>query len=123
MRRGPPGSKRNDTLLPYTRLVRSLRDAADQLPAGFGREERGVEIGLDVAGRQRVDPYAVAREFQGECPGQVNQAGLAGAVRRDGAGRTQAGEDRKSTRELQSLMRISYAVFCLKKTNLHVFMT
>src|SRR3546814_4017740 len=25
------------------------------------------------------------------------------------------GEDRKSTRELQSLMRISYAVFCLKK--------
>src|SRR3546814_8483628 len=29
--------------------------------------------------------------------------------------RPQKGEDRKSTRELQSLMRISYAVFCLKK--------
>src|SRR3546814_8153294 len=27
------------------------------------------------------------------------------------------GADRKSTRELQSLMRISYAVFCLKKKN------
>src|SRR3546814_2785970 len=27
------------------------------------------------------------------------------------------GSDRKSTRELQSLMRISYAVFCLKKKN------
>src|SRR3546814_1738123 len=30
---------------------------------------------------------------------------------------TGTGEDRKSTSELQSLMRISYAVFCLKKKN------
>src|SRR3546814_6597517 len=29
------------------------------------------------------------------------------------------GQDRKSTRELQSLMRISYAVFCLKKQTTH----
>src|SRR3546814_7473472 len=30
------------------------------------------------------------------------------------------GEDRKSKRELQSLMRISYAVFCLKKKNINI---
>src|SRR3546814_7634513 len=32
-------------------------------------------------------------------------------------GHTDRSGDRKSTRELQSLMRISYAVFCLKKKN------
>src|SRR3546814_4016277 len=31
----------------------------------------------------------------------------------------EGGQDRKSTSELQSLMRISYAVFCLKKKKHH----
>src|SRR3546814_7486513 len=39
-----------------------------------------------------------------------------GALRRNtGSYKTMTAPDRKSTSELQSLMRISYAVFCLKK--------
>src|SRR3546814_10204144 len=42
-----------------------------------------------------------------------------GQVRRDAGARKQAGDERSEehTSELQSLMRISYAVFCLKKKN------
>src|SRR3546814_6047455 len=66
------------------------------------------------------------RERRGACRARVArpcpvllQAG------REGGGRDAARPhpDRKSTSELQSLMRISYAVFCLKKKNKHHKMT
>src|SRR3546814_7443267 len=87
MRRRPPRSTRTDTLFPYTTLFRSLlRDAATLTRPSF------VEIDLaDLLGGQR---YA---EF-------TNVWRLLHATRSE-----------EHTSELQSLMRISYAVFCLKK--------
>src|SRR3546814_14086837 len=104
MIRRPPRSTRTDTLFPYTTLFRSL-------------DERHHPLGSDQAGAMRFRP-------DGEPLLQIGDD-LAGI--RDGIGIGQevtaadiAVGDRKSTRlELQSLMRISYAVFCLKKKKKH----
>src|SRR3546814_8591084 len=97
MIRRPPRSTRTDTLFPYTTLFRS-RDCRDAGPDPAGRQ-------LDPGGRFRPCPH-----------GQPDRPPYC----RDGLGRPQAVRypergDRKSTRLIQSLMRISYAVFCLKK--------
>src|SRR3546814_1790360 len=86
MIRRPPRSTRTDTLFPYTTLFRS--DPRRPQGAGRYRAQDG-EFGLS-------DPPS------GRCV-----AGL-----HDRRGRLRSEEH---TSELQSLMRISYAVFCLKK--------
>src|SRR3546814_2208171 len=90
MIRRPPRSTRTDTLFPYTTLFRSR---------GYGLE-RG------LLGRQRSD---LARR-----PGAARHLRTAAAGRAGGAG-CAPGRSEEHTSELQSLMRISYAVFCLKK--------
>src|SRR3546814_6610253 len=90
----PPRSTRTDTLLPYTTLFRSgLSGAACQC--------------APVAG----DPGRQSRNRG------LPRAGRAGLVARPGTGarRPRADRSEEHTSELQSLMRISYAVFCLKK--------
>src|SRR3546814_9629568 len=97
MLRRLPKSTRPDTLVPSTTLFRS--DAQR-----FG--------GLPMAGRDD-DLGAFAR---GEVWSQVKRlAGLAigGELERQGTAR----RSEEHTSELQSLMRISYAVFCLTKKN------
>src|SRR3546814_7035317 len=98
MRRRPPRSTRTDTLFPYTTLFRSLleRDADLRCPLGRRREIRDAWSG-DQGGA--VEPPGVPEL----------------AARRPGPGA--AGRSEEHTSELQSLMRISYAVFCLKKKN------
>src|SRR3546814_3895832 len=86
MIRRPPRSTRTDTLFPYTTLFRSLRLRIDLDQAFLLQLQDG------VAGRRLAD----AVEFR---------QGRAG----------QAGRSEEHTSELQSLMRISYAVFCLTK--------
>src|SRR3546814_10252178 len=99
MIRRPPRSTLTDTLLPYTTLFRSRR-AVPQ---------------LDEAGAQALDRGRLDQEDQ-HTP--VALAGVGdlevGDVDVGGSGE---GGDRSEehTSELQSLMRISYAVFCLKK--------
>src|SRR3546814_17050261 len=88
MIRPPPRSTRTDTLFPYTTLFRSLDDLA-----------AGGEARLGRALQQRMVGRVASIE---QDPGRV--AGL------DSLGRSE-----EHTSELQSLMRISYAVFCLKK--------
>src|SRR3546814_2021753 len=110
MIRPPPRSTRTDTLFPYTTLFRSHGDAhAVPLDQGERRGKAGV-AGTDhrhlaIGGtRQR---RRVAR--------QRRRRGFPIAADRDIAiieGRVRSEEH---TSELQSLMRISYAVFCLKK--------
>src|SRR3546814_10854861 len=77
-----------DTLFPYTALFRSVRHQS-----------------ADGAGEARVGRHRAARKRQGhEAEGH--------------SGDRKAGAEHRSeehTSELQSLMRISYAVFCLKK--------
>src|SRR3546814_1768131 len=91
MIRRPPRSTRTDTLFPYTTLFRS---AVKRLGG------------------------ALARRIAGEAP-ILNQPGdgLGTLQAEDEAGKLEPcrGRSEEHTSELQSLMRISYAVFCLKK--------
>src|SRR3546814_8594980 len=95
MIRRPPRSTRTDTLFPYTTLFRS--------PVGrtFGVMERGNSLTISVcSGRPR-----------GLRAGAL--AALACLLL------AACSRSEEHTSELQSLMRISYAVFCLKKKTAH----
>src|SRR3546814_1339584 len=105
MIRRPPGSTRTDTLFPYPTLFRSAMQDL-RLAAQRGGAD-------DPAGRQ-------VRNRRGF----VRDEGIARVFpRQDGGDGEAAGQDsfhvrsEEHTSELQSLMRISYAVFCLKKKN------
>src|SRR3546814_5878073 len=105
MIRRPPGSTRTDTLFPYTTLFRSVR--AHRLSAGIVREtemEPGPRRPVEFVGRHVV-AHSVAAVV-GEIDG--SRGGL--EIDSDRVARSE-----EHTSELQSLMRISYAVFCLKK--------
>src|SRR3546814_1357362 len=114
MIRRPPRSTRTATLFPYTTLFRSRDLGIDRRRhfRGCGIGPRGRRTGaaagdqaarLDrgdceiriTAGHARPERMAVLL-----CIGQADQAAL---------------RSEEHTSELQSLMRISYAVFCLKK--------
>src|SRR3546814_9846623 len=113
MLRRPPRSTRTDTLFPASTLFRSGLGAAARQ---HGVLERGA-VAFDEVGAMRFQPLEEA--------GVADQAVLhhLGIARQHLAAR-QGGEDRgvrseEHTSELQSLMRISYAVFCLKKKQKH----
>src|SRR3546814_12805657 len=88
MKRRPPRSTRTDTLFPYTTLfrsgLRSLGAQASGLPNNLAPSGI-VDIGFDIF-RQAVEASSVL---------------------------TPVDRSEEHTSELQSLMRISYAVFCL----------
>src|SRR3546814_9156520 len=112
MLRRPPRSTPTDTLFPYTSLFRSAAD-----PRRRGAVHRHVpgqvadEGGCDAQPQQRTD-LRPARGDQRlrQVPAERQRAERAGEHRKRGDARSE-----EHTSELQSLMRISYAVFCLKK--------
>src|SRR3546814_3893992 len=89
----PPRSTRTDTLFPYTSLFRSL--------GGEGRLAGAVR---DAGGGGRTTGGGPDRQHPHE------GAPLGGRRKR---------RSEEHTSELQSLMRISYAVFCLTKKKTH----
>src|SRR3546814_1889541 len=89
MIRRPPRSTRTDTLLPYTTLFRSIAADSGQAAQRF--------LGVGKA----------ATMLPGHGPRAFVQVARPRVV---------AERSEEYTSELQSLMRISYAVFCLKKT-------
>src|SRR3546814_4405504 len=97
MIRRPPRSTRTDTLFPYTTLFRSRR----------GRPVHSVS---NRRGQRRFRGDRQEREEQRS--GRRPAGGLPQGIRRTALCRDRSEEH---TSELQSLMRISYAVFCLKK--------
>src|SRR3546814_9375933 len=128
MIRRPPRSTRTDTLFPYTTLFRSdgSRDAArgDGSPApsralhtrwlrvdGEGFRRRGQD-GEDARGR--YDRAAVAGRGTAHRGGFRSSHRRAERLRGPGA-RCGARRSEEHTSELQSLMRISYAVYCFKQ--------
>src|SRR3546814_1324513 len=107
MIRRPPRSTRTDTLFPYTTLFRSLevlrgverlhRDAFGRVP------DQAVRVGALQLARRQLAP--VRQRL-------LRPIGHGSALRLPSFRRCRSEEH---TSELQSLMRISYAVFCLKK--------
>src|SRR3546814_7461651 len=94
MIRRPPRSTRTDTLFPYTTLFRS---------ADTQTVRHGIAVGVDSR----------TRDFQ---PDRL--LAILGDIRQRGDLDVQLvyfDRSEEHTSELQSLMRISYAVFCLKK--------
>src|SRR3546814_3657347 len=91
MIRRPPRSTRTDTLFPYTTLFRSRPPKTLPSRAGW-----------------RI--FRASRDARDRTPGHARRA----ASRCD---RSHGRRSEEHTSELQSLMRISYAVFCLKKKN------
>src|SRR3546814_4589399 len=108
MTRQPPRSTRTDTLLPYTTPLRSQMTgslhASSYAPPGIARR---VE-----QGRGRVAAMKSLR-----CAGAEYLRLAAGETHFSLFTRLMPWRSEEHTSELQSLMRISYAVFCLKKKN------
>src|SRR3546814_1232011 len=96
MIRRPPRSTRTDTLFPYTTLFRSRH-----MIGAFVDEI----VGHEVLHRRKQDVACVGHSFP-------HSKGDRRTIAPGGAGCQRSEEH---TSELQSLMRISYAVFCLKK--------
>src|SRR3546814_9169722 len=106
MIRRPPRSTRTDTLFPYTTLFRAHAWRTAEDPVRELRRHRC------LGNRSRPGDGLRALPCRGL------PAAACGLVRRDAA--VYGADLRRSeehTSELQSLMRISYAVFCLKTKN------
>src|SRR3546814_4120755 len=117
MIRRPPRSNRTDTLFPYTTLFRSTLPR----PSDSGAVDRSYQLSGDSSGtsyirhsahyhkcgyvgtatrRRSASLFALERETLGTIPDDVCLCSY---------------RSEEHTSELQSLMRHSYAVFCLKK--------
>src|SRR3546814_10719690 len=113
MIRRPPRSTRTDTRFPYTTLFRSLPDRGG---TGGRRTVEGEQPHGCPRPRERNSGKGIR---QWRRPRRNRGAAHAAAGPPDRQGRYCTGSrSEEHTSELQSLMRISYAVFCLKqKTN------
>src|SRR3546814_2887650 len=113
MIRRPPRSTRTDTLFPYTTLFRSVfRETAERVDEVF-QPLAGWSV---LAEMGREETQSKIQETRIAQPANfLLQAALADLLRSWGV--TPAARSEEHTSELQSLMRISYAVFCLKKKN------
>src|SRR3546814_1484320 len=101
MIRRPPRSTRTDTLFPYTTLFRSSSRAITLQHGAIAGAHQ------DRRAREALRP--------GKRLIRIEALGLAALTLRHGL--TGVSRSEEHTSELQSLMRISYAVFCLKKKN------
>src|SRR3546814_7804383 len=109
MIRRPPRSTRTDTLFPYTTLFRSIRHShqrhasSHSIPGRVDHAFADLDRGVAGGGRGLVLPR---RHLAARCDGRLRRVG-------------RRSRSEEHTSELQSLMRISYAVFCLKKKKRH----
>src|SRR3546814_4670142 len=98
MIRRPPRSTRTDTLFPYTTLFRSRPAATGVLT------DRSRSRSTDGGPNRRLAGHRSSLPRRPAVPGHEHRS-------------------EEHTSELQSLMRISYAVFCLKKKKLQPLRT
>src|SRR3546814_8943864 len=111
MARRPPRATRTDTLFPYTTLCRSEPGQAREHDGGGTVGTAG--SARDPGDQRRVGDQSVHRTEDGRpkpAPGDI------GMLMPD---HVCCWRSEEHTSELQSLMRISYAVFCLKKKHIH----
>src|SRR3546814_4883265 len=140
MIRRPPRSTRTDTLFPYTTLFRSagfgqlfarqrrvgraeIDGACLDLGDAAARADRlvvdlvaggGVVVGRPLGDQRKDERCAGAGNVGGDLVAGVGRCVCTRSVGFAGLRRSE-----EHTSELQSLMRISYAVFCLKNKNTH----
>src|SRR3546814_4797230 len=139
MIRRPPSSTPTDTLVLYTTLFRSFPGAGGRLGSGLALSRRGEDRPQRARGRAgralpgdrpRCPARRGAHDFQpvrrptepqpAQPAEERHQGGRALSLVLDVApdpGAAAAGRSEEHTSELQSLMRSSYAVFCLNKKN------
>src|SRR3546814_2167554 len=98
MIRRPPRSTRTDTLCPYTTLFRSF-----------------LERRIHRLGQVMVDDAEGAAGFQHRIDLLERLDGVVAAAKAPVVDVAECQRSEEHTSELQSLMRISYAVFCLNK--------
>src|SRR3546814_8515120 len=106
MIRLPPRSTRTDTLFPYTTLFRS---PAPGCPAPDNARPLVCRLSTPPSGGGAENPEAWGKP-----------AGCGWCAVTTGHRSSRGRRSEEHTSELQSLMRISYAVFCLKKNNPHI---
>src|SRR3546814_7990247 len=116
MMRRQPSSTRTDTLFPYMTLFRSL----------IGKQVGDVDEAMDLTQEAFVAAFAAIDRYDSERPFRIWISRIAINKCRDWARRRKVRaffaralpietRSEEHTSELQSLMRISYAGFCLKK--------
>src|SRR3546814_1979253 len=111
MIRRPPRSTRTDTLLPYPTRFRSQRW---RLP--YGSYPRRLGPGAWACAYQR---RALCGEGRSIVAGEAKAGSCSASPDHVKKGSLILVRSEEHTSELQSLMRISYAVFCLKKKKTH----
>src|SRR3546814_9667064 len=104
MIRRPPRSTRTDTLFPYTTLFRS--ELFSEVVAVGDRVDEDIEA-LEGIAIERAERQKNEAENEAEFAREITYSTEFGLIFKD--------RSEEHTSELQSLMRISYAVFCLKK--------
>src|SRR3546814_2899201 len=111
-----PRSTRTDTLFPYTTIFRSTVTCVERRHPllalfdaysveGCDNVEFGEVLGLAELGEGLLDQWEWISVLDGD---GIERSVINAKARSE-----------EHTSELQSLMRISYAVFCLKKKKLH----
>src|SRR3546814_10446139 len=111
MIRRPPRSTRTDTLFPYTTLFRSPLGIPGGLPV-LSRQKSNNRMGGDPIVRKLSIALAAAAALTGPTMPSAHAEQFINILT-GGTSGVYRSEEHAS--ELQSLMRISYAVFCLKK--------
>src|SRR3546814_5981489 len=109
MIRRPPRSTRTDTIFPYTTLFRSLNEENEMSLADLVSVPEDRPVIVTICGDSGMGKTSLAATF----PKPI-------VIRAEDGLQAIPMERRRSeehTSELQSLMRLSYAVFCLKKQN------
>src|SRR3546814_1807905 len=107
MIRRPPRSTRTDTLFPYTTLFRSL-EAVNYIPYPIEDVNLDFEVLGMMPGNAEMVQVLLAASRSENVEMRASALELGGLTAR-------VMRSEEHTSELQSLMRISYAVFCLKK--------
>src|SRR3546814_10277843 len=133
MIRRPPISTRTDPLFPYTTLFRSpdrIHQVAQAQSVGHQLGRIGGDVELTGVAADRIDfcdainvpqlrphhPVLQGPQARGRPRPAFAVGGTRFGLDRVHEDLTQTGRSEEHTSELQSLMRISYAVFCLKNT-------
>src|SRR3546814_2643649 len=115
MRRRPPRSTHTDTLVPYPTLVRAISKAIRKAAEGTTEARILMALLQSSTGRSTTATIAFSQQRQQDATRGAAALRFSWKCSYCGGDRRCKVRSEEHTSELQSLMRILYAVFCLKK--------